>query len=280
MRSAVGSKSPAIARRVSHETRQGGVYSRMLPQLTSQLVAMLQVSFNILKDPRRRAGLPGHGDGRLMRVPTSWCVGGRSEADLRGRDDPVTGVVDVGRQPGVVCRPLGAVAHGATSHPLPADALVRELQSLLYNFCYSRAFDGLLPPELARRAGAEPAEEAVRVAPPAGLATAALFNPAGVAGELKPPIVGGLADPSGAGNRRDDAGPPAVPPGPAVIAAERLPSSPEFLASLSRSNRGQDRWDPGWTVYLAMPTRQIYVQKRDRQRERCPANTRSPTPPA
>lgn len=45
---------------------------------------------------------------------------------------------------------------------------------------------------------------------------------------------------------------------------------PQLAMRLSASNRSQERWDPGWKIYLTLPTGQIYVSKGERQRASMP----------
>jgi hypothetical protein len=45
---------------------------------------------------------------------------------------------------------------------------------------------------------------------------------------------------------------------------------PQLVTRLSRSNRSRERWDPGWKIYLTLPTGQIYVSKGERQRSSMP----------
>jgi hypothetical protein len=83
-----------------------------------------------------------------------------------------------------------------SGHPLPENALVRAIQSVLYNRCYAHRMDEW----------------------------------------------------------------------PATIPA----ADPQLAMRLSHSNRSIERWDPGWKVYLTLPTGQIYMSKGERQRSSMP----------
>src|SRR4051812_27673595 len=60
-----------------------------------------------------------------------------------------------GGPPGFVDR-SGADASPATAHPLPSDPLIRAIQSLLYNRCYSRPFHDVSPSPLRSETSTPP----------------------------------------------------------------------------------------------------------------------------
>ena len=123
-------------------------YMQFSPQISPTALCLLQVSFNVLREPseaRDPSPRPVRRRATMQEALATGAARGSSRRSLSRRRARRARGPD--RAPGGRRRP-GAGAHAG------ADPLVAQLQQLLYDWCYCRPFGGLLPRR--RRPRSEP----------------------------------------------------------------------------------------------------------------------------